>query len=182
MLDICVWAIQKMRGMIKTLPTHISGHAGIYWLDDAKEVPDTQVVTYDFGDFMLVWELHSFENHSPLEGIDAGIAFYGTEATLVFKDRGWQVIGKDGNVVATEKATRGSHTQTFFESIKSRKVPNSDVETGRISTMICHLGNISSRLGRDLTFDPQTETFREDTEANAFLTKEYREPFTLPGV
>jgi hypothetical protein len=182
MLDICMWAIELMRGATKPLPRHISGHAGIYWLDDAKEVPDTQVVTYDFGDLMLVFELHSFEQHSPLEGVDAGIAFYGVDGTLLFKERGWQVIGKDGKVEVTEKAAGGSHAKSFFESIKSRNLPNSDVEIGRISTAICHLGNISSRLGRDVVFDPASETFGDDKEANAFLTKEYREPYTLPKV
>ena len=182
MLDICMWVIQNMRGTTKTLPTHVSGHAGIYWLGDAKEVPDTQVVTYDFGDLMLVFELHSFEKHSPLEGVTAGIAFYGTEASLIFKGGGWQVIGKDGKVELIEKPSSGSHCKSFFDCVKSRKRPNSDIEIGRISTTICHLGNISSRLGRDVTFDPETETFGDDREANALLTKDYREPYTLPKV
>ncbi|MFH1743618.1 MAG: Gfo/Idh/MocA family oxidoreductase [bacterium] len=182
MLDICMWAIQKMRGVTKTLPTKISGHGGIYWLNDAKEVPDTQVATYDFGDLMLVWELHSFESHSPLEGIHAGLAFYGTDASLLFTKDGWKTIRKDGKEGPTDTSPKGSHAKSFLDCIKSRQQPNSDVEIGRMSTTICHLGNISYRLGRELTFDPNTETFGDDKEANAFLTKEYREPFVLPEV
>ena len=68
----------------------------------------------------------------------------------------------------------------FLECIKSRKRPNGDVELGRLSTTICHLGNIVTRLGRDVHFDPKTETFGGDKEANAYLTKQYREPYVLP--
>ncbi|MEK7404120.1 MAG: Gfo/Idh/MocA family oxidoreductase [Acidobacteriota bacterium] len=182
MLDVAVWGIAALRGQENCLPKHVSGHSAIYWLDDAKEVPDTQVITYDYGDFLLVWELHSFqENRSP-EGTDAGTAFYGTDATLVVDGPGWNVYGKKGEVVASAKSSGGSHTGNFLECIKSRKRPNADVELGRLSTTICHLGNICSRLGRDIRFDPKTETFPGDKEANAWLTKEYRKPYTLPKV
>jgi len=76
----------------------------------------------------------------------------------------------------------GSHEGTFIECIKSRQRPNSDVEIGRLSTTLCHLGNISYKLGRDVQFDPATETFGNDKEANRLLTKEYRAPYTLPNV
>ncbi len=47
MLDIAMWAIALMRGPDRCLPRRVSNQAGIYWLDDAKEIPDTQVTTYD---------------------------------------------------------------------------------------------------------------------------------------
>lgn len=181
MLDVAMWAIEKMRGLENCLPRRVSSNGGIYWLHDAKEVPDTQVITYDYGDMMLVWEMHSFQNLHPLEGTDAGTAFYGTEGTLVVDD-GWKVYGKDNQVVASQKRGGGSHTGNFLACIKSRKRPNADVEIGRLSTTICHLGNISCRLRRDVQFDPKTETFGADKEANAFLTKQHRTPYTLPKV
>jgi predicted dehydrogenase len=182
MLDVAMWAVEKMRGLENSLPTHVANNSGIYWLQDAKEVPDTQVITYDFGDLLLVWEMHSFQNLHPLEGMDAGTAFYGTEGTLVVDDEGWKAFGKGNEVVASGKSSRGSHTGNFIECIKSRQRPKADVETGRLSTTICHLGNISCRLGRDVHFNPKTETFGDDKEANAYLTKEYRKPYTLPTV
>ena len=84
--------------------------------------------------------------------------------------------------MASAKSSGGSHTGNFLECIKSRRRPNADVELGRLSTTICHLGNICTRLGRDIRFDPKTETFPGDKEANAWLTKEYRKPYTLPKV
>jgi hypothetical protein len=74
------------------------------------------------------------------------------------------------------------HEKNFIDCIKSRQTPNSDVETGRLATTLCHIGNISCHLRRDVVFDPKTETFPNDAKANAYLTKEYRKPYTLPKV
>ncbi|HOE12458.1 MAG TPA: Gfo/Idh/MocA family oxidoreductase [bacterium] len=182
MLDICMWAMQKIQNKVKVFPTTVSGHAGIYWLKDAKEVPDTQVLTYDFGDWMLTWELHSFQRHAPLEGVNTGIAFHGSDGSLLLTRDGWKVVFKDGKEGPSEKASTGSHIRSFLDCMKTRGLPNCDVEIGRVSTLICHLGNIQYHVGRDLRFDPETETFGDDKEANGYLKKEYREPFVLPEV
>jgi predicted dehydrogenase len=183
MLDIAMWAIESLRGLDFCLPNHVSGTSGIYWLHDAKEVPDTQVLTYDYGDFALTWELRSFARHHPIEGSAGATAFYGTDATLVADDdSGWTVFDKDGKTVENTKPSGGSHEGNFLECVKSRKRPNADVELGRLSTTICHLGNIATRLNRDVRFDPRTETFGDDHEADAYLMKQYRAGYELPAV
>ena len=183
LLDVALEGIQKLRKQEKVLPKKIAGHGGIYWLDDAKEVPDTQVVTYDFGDLMLSWELRSFASHHPEEGATSGTAFYGTEASLMVDGRGWSVYPKGSNAAAeSHKATGGSHEKNFIECIKSRKRPNADIEIGRLSTTLCHLGNIACNLGRDLRFDVERENFGLDTVANGMLTKTYRSKYPLPKV
>jgi predicted dehydrogenase len=182
MLDVAMWAIQSLRGVENSLPRRVGGHAAIYWLDDAKEVPDTQTLTYDFGDFMLVWELHSFQRNFPMEGREGATAFYGTEASLIVDHEGWQVHSNSGEPAAAVKASGGSHVDNFLECMRSRKQPNADIELGRLSTTICHLVNIAYHLGRDLEFHPKTETFPGDAQANALLTKEYRSPYTLPEI
>jgi len=182
-LDTGLMGIQKLRKQEKTLPRKISGHGGIYWLDDAKEVPDTQVVAFDFGDLLLSWELRSFGNQHPEEGASTGTAFYGSDATLVVDNRGWNVYAKAGApAVETRKASGGSHEQNFIECIKSRKRPNADIEIGRISTTLCHLGNICCNLGREIHFDAEAENFGVDAVANARLRKQYRHNYPLPKV
>ena len=47
---------------------------------------------------------------------------------------------------------------------------------------LAHLGNIAFRLGRQLQFDPETEKFIGDSEADALLTREYREPYVVRDV
>ena len=187
MLDVAMWGIQTMRGGIEnSLPTRVSGNSGIYWLKDAKEVPDTQVLTYDFGDFMLTWELRSFAKRHPVYGFRDGIVFVGSEATLVVAESGWTVYFEDGSAEVNEPAKveneSGLHEKNFLDCVRSRQTPNADVELGRLSTTICHLGNVCTRLGRDVKFDPKTETFGHDKEANAYLTREHRHPYATPKV
>ena len=49
-----------------------------------------------------------------------------------------------------------------------------------LSCALVHLGEIGYRVGRVLHFDPQSEKFHGDAEANSRLTKEYRDPWTVP--
>ncbi len=182
MLDVALMGIQKLRKTEHCLPSRISGHGGIYWLKDAKEVPDTQVLTYDFGDLLLNWELRSFGDQDPIEGTRAGTGFYGTEGTLIVDGDGWKAYDKRNQVQKAVKYSGGSHEKNFLECVKTRRRPNADVEIGRLSTTLCHLGNIVQHLGRDVRFDPQAETFGDDQAANALLNKQYRATYPLPEV
>jgi hypothetical protein len=155
-------------------------------------VPDTQIVNYQYDNLMLSFELRSFAaDHLLHQGkpfkaspgaADFYTAYYGTEGTLVLTNDFWKVYRGDGTSEAPHPATGGSHEGNFLECVKSRKLPNSDVEIGRLSTTLTHLANISHKLRRDVVFDPATETFPGDKQANALLTKEYREPYGLPKV
>ena len=49
-----------------------------------------------------------------------------------------------------------------------------------MSSALCHLANIAYRLDRTVNFDPQKETFVNDTDANAMLTRPEREKFAVP--
>lgn len=57
---------------------------------------------------------------------------------------------------------------------------NGPVETAHLSSALAHLGNISYRLGRQLEFDPKTERFPHDEQANAMLKRNYRAPYVVP--
>ena len=67
----------------------------------------------------------------------------------------------------------------FFKCIDSGAKPISDVHTVGNGTITCHLANIALRLGRKLTWDPATETFAGDDEANAMLAREQREGYVI---
>jgi hypothetical protein len=85
-------------------------------------------------------------------------------------------------VDASDERENGLHEKNFIECVKSRHDPNATIEVGRLSTTICHLGNICTHLRRDLVFDPKTETFGGDKAASAYLSKEHRKPYVLPKV
>jgi predicted dehydrogenase len=73
----------------------------------------------------------------------------------------------------------GSHMGNFFEAVESRQQPISDVASQHRSVSACHLGNISCRLGRKLTWDAAAEKFLGDDEANGMLHRVQRAPYQL---
>jgi len=74
------------------------------------------------------------------------------------------------------------HVQNWFDCIRSRERPNADVEIGHRSASVCQLLVITRQLGRRLKWDPQTETFPDDEEANALLDRPRRKGWELPEV
>ncbi len=52
-------------------------------------------------------------------------------------------------------------------------------EVGHHTAAICHLNNIAMTVGRKLKFDPKTEKFDGDEEANALLAPKMRAPWNL---
>jgi predicted dehydrogenase len=93
---------------------------------------------------------------------------------------------EDGETFWTESAkdTSGDwkrqyvdHSQNFLDCIKSRKEPNSDLESGHQVATVCHLANISLKLGRKIRWNAGREEVIGDTEAAAMLVRRYRKPW-----
>ena len=96
---------------------------------------------------------------------------------------GWQVFGKDGEVLAQEHGIFPDvvHQQNFIGCIRSRKQPNGEVEQGHYSATMVHLGNIAYRVGnQQLFFDDVSESFIGNDDANTLLKASYRDPYIIP--
>jgi hypothetical protein len=76
---------------------------------------------------------------------------------------------------------KGEHDD-FLLCMKSRKDPYFPVDIGHRVSTVCHLANISIKLGRKLSWDPVQERFVGDNEANAMLDRKRRDPWQLPKV
>ncbi|HEY2585126.1 MAG TPA: Gfo/Idh/MocA family oxidoreductase [Tepidisphaeraceae bacterium] len=74
------------------------------------------------------------------------------------------------------------HKADFFQSVRTRQQPVCPAEVGHRSASVCHLGAISTRLGRTLRWDPQKEQFVGDDEANQWLARKQRKPWTYDSV
>ena len=76
----------------------------------------------------------------------------------------------------------GKHFANFIEPVRARdpRRLHGPVETAHTSSALAHLGNIAYRVGRRLKFDPASERFVGDSEADALLTREYRKPYAVP--
>ncbi len=73
---------------------------------------------------------------------------------------------------------RKGHEDNWIECIRSRKKPICDVEIGHRTATICHLNCIAERLGRPLKWDPVKEEIVGDLEANRWLDRPRRAPYT----
>ena len=70
-----------------------------------------------------------------------------------------------------------NHMGNFFDCVRERRQPLSNVVGQHRSVSTCHLGNISMHLGRPVKWDPESETFPGDGEANKLLAREQRKGF-----
>ncbi len=75
-----------------------------------------------------------------------------------------------------------NHMGNFFECVKSREQAICEPEIGHRSASVCHLGVIALRLGRKLQWNPETEQFVGDEEANRLVSREMRAPWNYDMV
>lgn len=126
-----------------------------------------------------------------LEGTDGWVGFNGWRGPLEASDPAItaEEIGADefrvyrpGEIVKVTDNWKGGEHRNFFDCVKSRKQCYAPAETGHRTISIAHIGNIALQLGRKLHWDPQGERFVNDTEADAFLVRQQREPWTIANV
>src|SRR6185312_13331354 len=97
-------------------------------------------------------------------------------------DRKPREITLERSEFKTKDDGTGGHIKNFLECLKSRQRPAADIEIAHRSTTTTHLGNIAYKLGRKLQWDAEAEKFKDDREAAALLTRDYRRGYELPQV
>lgn len=176
---------------VDTHPVKVTALGGKYVNDDESEFPDTQQVTFEYAPDqktkrrrLLVYEQRLWSTNYP-HNTDSGAEFYGTKGQMFISRRGKVELLSDRNAkveldIKPQGQDDAAHVQNFCDSIRGTAKLNADALTGHLSTALCHLGNIATRLGRSLDFDPAKEQVVDDSEANALLRREYREHWGTP--
>lgn len=166
---------------------------------DDSEVPDTQSAVFDFDDMVVTFDNTQWTSYMAKTDIDfrnsdrypywpqnaTRIELYGTDQLMIVGRHGdgWQAFAKDGQIVAQENGPfpEEIHKENFIQSIRSRALPSADIEEAHKSALLFHMGNIAYRTGnRKLVFDAKAERFVDDDDANRYLKRTYREPYTIP--
>jgi predicted dehydrogenase len=121
------------------------------------------------------------------KGQQHGVRFTGTDG-WVFVTRG-KIEASDPELLATPlpaSAKRlpvsNNHMRNFFDCVQSREQPICSAEIGHRSVSACHLAVIALRLGRKLNWNPDKEEFVADPEANQWLSREMRAPWSYDAV
>jgi len=77
------------------------------------------------------------------------------------------------------RTNRGREQREFLDCIRNRRPTYAPAEVGHRTITLSHLGNIAMLLGRRLRWDPATERFASDDQANRMLSRTMRPPWVL---
>ncbi|MGE0759690.1 MAG: Gfo/Idh/MocA family protein, partial [Pirellulaceae bacterium] len=147
-MDLCRWALNA-----NTLSQAVVSYGGRLGYEDAGDTANTQVIMHDYGDKSLVFEVRGLSTPD-YKGAKVGVIIECAEGYLVCSSyNGGTVFDLDGK--ETKSFSGGDdkyHFANFLEAVRSRKLQdlNADIEEGHLSSALCHLGNISYRLGSEV--------------------------------
>ena len=201
-IDIAQWAI----GMDHTGPVNVKGTgqfgkvvpAGFDWvgffegkasLENGYNAATNFSIdlTFDNGSVLNVNDKYVSEDGKTK--FPNGILFEGSRGRI-FVNRG-KLTGKaveslteadnqrlmDAMMILYRNKPITSHMQNFFECVKDRSQPVSDVYTHHRTMSSCHMCNIALMVGEELTWDPGREVFVDNEVANKLMTRPSRSEF-----
>jgi len=139
-LDVCRWGLG-----VTGLGRAVISYGGRLGYKDAAETPNTQVCIFDFGDKTIVSETRGLKTEPFNPNFKSGWIFTGTEGIIADTS----LFDPEGKLVRTFSGKSDSHFTNFLNAVRSRKTSDlhADILEGHQSTALCHLGNISWRLG-----------------------------------
>ena len=175
-IDVCRWALDV------NYPNRVTVAGSRLRYDDDQQTPDTSLAQFDCNGKTIVWEGVSWSPpYAPNGGV--GIEIRGTEGTMILNDRGYTIYDNNRRAVEEFQDSRGDseHVQNFLDAIRNGDSPNANIVESHKSTMFCHLGNISYRLGEPLEIDPKTGHIKNQSRADQLWSLEYR-PGWMPTV
>ena len=171
-LDIAQWAL----GMDDAGPIKVEGMAKVPAIPNGYNVLHDYAITYTYPGDIQVIATHQGENGVRFEG-EAGWIFV-SRSKIEASDE--KLLKEPLSASADRLYVSSSHHANFIECVRNRKETICTAEIGHRSATVCHLGNISVRLGgRKLEWDPAKEEFKNDEEANRMLTRPYRGEWKL---
>ncbi|MDR2706086.1 MAG: Gfo/Idh/MocA family oxidoreductase [Planctomycetaceae bacterium] len=196
-LDLARWLIGK------DIPKSAYCVGGRFNSTGDAETPDTQIATFEYDDLTLTFELtlytpYMLKTDPVVRQNDmfpywmqnaTRIEIYGSAGLMVVGRHGggWEVYvrPKDRQPVVKDSAfgrfPDPEHKENFLACIRSRELPNSDIETGHRSTLLAHYATISYRLGgQKLIINQKDGTLPNQPETEPFYKRTYRKPYEVP--
>lgn len=169
-IDLCRW------GLGVDYPTRVSYGGSKYRYDDDQETPDTSMAVFECGDKLMTWEQRSWAAQTPLDP-DYEVLFAGEKGYLAIKDNGYTIHDPKGKKISQGSGAGGDaiHLQNFIDSIRGEASLNAPIDEGYKSVLLCNLGNIAYRTGHVVHFDPEARRIKDDPQASALWSREYRE-------
>jgi predicted dehydrogenase len=140
-LDVLRWGLG-----LTGLGRSVISFGGRFGYKDAAETPNTQVVIFNYGARTIISETRGLKTDPFDPKFKGGSIFYGSQGVIA----GGSVFDLQGNLVRTFEGKSENHFANFLKAVRSRKRSDlrAEIEEGHQSAALCHLGNISYRLGQ----------------------------------
>ena len=201
--DMCIHMFDMARWMLnRGWPQRVSSTGGIFVETDSKaNISDTQTAVFEYPDLTMTWE-HRTYGTSPDPQYPWAAILYGEKGTLKLSVNGYDFIPSGGGTAVHKDVTYEleqypedkterdlekhvapairHHMMDLLRARATRGRPVADIEQGRVSTASCILADLSMKLGRSLTWDPEKQQVVGDAEANRLLRRPYRAPWEHP--
>jgi len=147
-IDVARWLMGETK-----LPRRVMSIGGRFAFNDAGDVPNTQIIYYDFPTAPVLYEVH---NMRASKGSRSSPNFRGARTDVCAHCEGGYALIRSGRVYDKQgKAVKSfpggeDHFENFIRAVRSgkREDLSADVLEGHRSTAVTHTGNISYRLGR----------------------------------
>jgi predicted dehydrogenase len=199
-LDIASWIISELTG--RGYPKSLYAKGTVHYPDRVADIPDSLSVIYDYDDITLSLQVDWWTSliKVPLETRASNSLFpdwsrtgtrieiYGTNGMMYLGRHGggWQAYDVNGELIAQEAGNNPNeeHVKNFLDCIRSRQIPNGDIERCQISQAMSHMAYISYRVGNQLLkIDGEKERFLSNYDANVLLKRqECARPWEVPNV
>jgi len=166
-IDLCRWVLGK-----NELAPGVMSIGGRFGYIDDGETPNSQIVFLDYKPVPIIFEVRGLPRAKGDPAMDAyrdirdGLIVQCENGYLTWSDGGW-AHDNDGKRIKQFKGTAGAgHHANFIKAVRSRKVSdlNADILEGHLSSALCHMGNVSYRLGRKTPPDEVAERIKANKE------------------
>jgi predicted dehydrogenase len=190
-LDVARWALQV------DYPNKVEVEAAKrHFPQDGWTMYDTMEAQFSFANGSVIeWDGKSRNNYNTY-GADRGTIIYGTEGTVFVNRDGYTQFDRQGKKVKENKGGSSeagtqlggggdmstTHVVNFFNAVRGLEKQNSNIEEGAVSTLLCHLANISYRTGETLVCNPQNGHITNSPKAMALWSREYEKGWEPPKV
>ncbi|SFB36356.1 Gfo/Idh/MocA family protein [Algoriphagus aquimarinus] len=190
-LDVARWALQV------DYPSEVQVTADKrHFAEDGWTMYDTMDATFKFGNGSVIqWDGKS-RNSYKTYGSDRGTIIYGTEGSVYVDRGGYKQFDRSGKEVKNSMSSSNeagtalggggdmstTHIVNFFNAVRGLEKQNSNIEEGAVSTLLCHLANISYRTGETLKCDPKNGHIQGSKAASALWTRSYEKGWEPPKV
>jgi predicted dehydrogenase len=165
-MDVCRWGLNKSE-----LPRAALSLGGRFGYIDDGETANTQICWFDYGNSQeVIFEVRGLET-KPLRSVTVGNIFHCADGYMVMPNYTTAIVyDRDGKELQRFTGA-DTHYQNFISCVRSRRRQdlNGEVLEGHLSSAMCHLGNISYRLGQQQAFVPRAKAFGDSQAAQDTL-------------